>query len=109
MIPTPDLPDVAIEIVAEMKETHHVVKYSPNDDLSLEYTLILPKGWIAETVLPGSSGAIGEPQIIGLFSRSAAKRTPLVTVAVCKMPIEVNIVDWVEFLIAQDDWLVFSS
>jgi hypothetical protein len=62
-----------------------------------------------ETDLGEGPGGFGQPRPIGLFAPSADPGTPFVAVNVARLPIEVNLADWVDFLCRQDGWSPFAS
>jgi hypothetical protein len=103
----PDLPTAAPAVMAALAETHQVIAFTPGDDMSLAYRITLPKGWRAETDLGPAPGPFAQPTLIGLFAPAATPDAPFVSVSVTRLPVEVNLEDWLDFICAQEGWQTF--
>lgn len=82
----------------KLSETHQLVRFTPNSDTSLAFSLMLPKNWAMVKDLGPQPGAVGDLTKIGLFTE-----TPLgpsaanLQVFLSRVPFELNLRDWVEY------------
>lgn len=105
----PDLPETAPALTDTLATTHQIVEFTPDEDVSLAYRLALPRGWRAEGDLGPARGGIGRPQLIGLFAPAPEPAAPFVSVSVTRMPVEIDLEDWVDYACARDGWETFAT
>jgi hypothetical protein len=82
--------------LSQLQATHDLVKVDPAGLSHLSFSLILPKGWVAEDDLGEQEDAIGQLMRIGLFADRVGPDATVVQVAVAKIPFEIDVRDWLE-------------
>jgi hypothetical protein len=81
-----------------LSETHQLVRFTPNNDPSLAFSLVLPKNWAMVKELGPQPAGIGDLTKIGLFTE-----TPLgpaaanLQVFMSRVPFEIGLRDWIEY------------
>lgn len=81
-----------------LSETHQLVRFTPNNDASLAFSLVLPKNWAVVKDLGPQPVGVGDLTKIGLFTE-----TPLgpsaanLQVFVSRVPFEINLRDWIDY------------
>lgn len=105
----PDLPTAAPALMPALSRTHDLVRFTPDGNPALEFEVVIPKGWaIVRRMGPVPEG-FAQPRPIGHFRAGLAPESASVTVTVTSLPIEVNLEDWTQFILADQGWRVFAS
>ena len=88
-------PTSGSEVLRNLELTHNLVRVTPSGHEYLSYSLVLPKGWITES-LGEQKDAIGQLVQIGLFADYVGPNASVVQVFFTRMPIEISVRDWLE-------------
>jgi hypothetical protein len=103
------MPTTADPLMARLRETHDLVRFTPDDNAALAYEVVVPKGWTTVEALGPAPEGFAQPRPIGHFCSDGGARASSVTVTVTSLPIEVDLEDWTLFINGADGWRVFAS
>src|SRR6516225_6068030 len=82
-----------------LEKTHHLVRFTPDVDLSAAFSLVLPKTWQMEDDLGPQPNGLGQMMRIGLFlEKQMGADMTIVQVYLTRLPFEVALRDWMEYL-----------
>lgn len=85
--------------VSHLEQTHNLLKFTPQPDPAAAFSLVLPKTWLMENDLGAQPVGIGQMTRIGLFlEKKTGPDTAIVQVYVTRLPFEVALRDWMEYL-----------
>lgn len=93
-------PTSGAEITRDLESTHNLVRMTPAGRETLSYSLVLPKGWVTEH-LGEQTDTPGLLVQIGLFAEYAGPNATIVQVQYTRVPFEIGVRDWLEFMAAQ--------
>jgi hypothetical protein len=81
-----------------LEKTHNLVRFTPDADSSAAFSLVLPKTWAMEKDLGSQPAGFAQLMRIGLFLEKRSPDAAIVQVYLTRLPFEVALRDWMEFL-----------
>ncbi len=87
--------------LANLEQTHQLVRMTPFGQERLAYSLVLTRGWVTEEDLGEQPAGIGRLARVGLFAERPGPEAAAVQILVSFLPLEIDVRDWVEYQAAQ--------
>jgi hypothetical protein len=107
--PALDVPQAAPFLQATLEHSHVRAAIAASDDGSLDYDVVVPKGWaFSSNFGPVPSGPLVE-RGVGFFAAAAEPGSPVIAVTVTSVPFEIPIDAYARASFAKDGWEVVSA
>ncbi|KAJ6230847.1 arrestin domain-containing protein d [Anaeramoeba flamelloides] len=101
-----DFTDVPLHLSAPLELLYQKYEKTPSGDngKSLRFSVVLPKGWIAQSPIGDSSDTFPKSRIIGLFAEPPKQGSGQIVIVTTKLEYEIDTLQWVNYFCKMYGW-----